>query len=264
MKKIILLLFAISLIGFNSCEKSNSDTPGQIDGMGADKGKLQVKEPFKIPDGIHIVGNITGIDNPVSKSEVLKPVDFSKSTTSYYGSGIYVKLKVTLLNSTNIPRTVFFPKGLLWECKDRSSQHGLQCQTTWVCLAPNTSRTIVIDLYCANNPLPAPGLTVQYNILGITSSKTIWNLLNLIGWRMVNYEMIFNSHKGVQSGPTYDQITERLQLIVHNLTDFGIELSADDKAFIESIPELAPDQIPVVDANSQYPEYYEEFIVSGK
>jgi hypothetical protein len=263
MKKLMLLLFASSLIGLNSCEKSTSDNPGQIDGMGASTGKLQVKEPFKIPDGIHIVGDITGIENPVSKSGVLKSVDFSKSTSSYYGSGLYVKLKVTLLNSTNIPRTIFFPKGLLWECKDRSSQHGLQCQTTWVSLSPNTSRTILIDLYCANNPLPAPGLTVTYNILGVTSSKTVWNLLNLIGWRTVNYEMIFHS-KGVQEGPTYEEITERLQLMVHNLTDFGIDLSAEDIAFIESIPELATEEIPVVDANSQFPEYFEEFIVQKK
>jgi len=48
--------------------------------------------------------------------------------------------------------------------------------------------------------------------------------------------------------------------MVWNLTNNGTNLSAEDIEFIESIPELSPDEIPVMDDNSQYPEYFEEFV----
>jgi hypothetical protein len=72
------------------------------------------------------------------------------------------------------------------------------------------------------------------------------------------------SQKGIMEGPTYQEITGRLQEIVHNLTNRGIAISADDEAFINSIPELAPEERPVVDENSQYPEYFKEYLVPEK
>jgi hypothetical protein len=128
-------------------------------------------------------------------------------------------------------------------------------------LEPNEQRTVYIDLYCANLGIPAPDENGKYIILGITSSKVLWNLLNIIGWRKINYEMIMGSYLGsVGKGtPSYEEITEKLQIMVHNLTNRGIELTEDDKAFISSIPELAPEDRPVLDENAQYPEYFEEF-----
>ena len=65
-------------------------------------------------------------------------------------------------------------------------------------------------------------------------------------------------------GPTYEEITEKLQIMVHHLTDLGIALTQEDIDFIESIPELNSEEIPQVDENAQYPEYFEEFKVVGK
>jgi hypothetical protein len=235
--------------------------------MGNSTDKLQVKEPFVMPEGIHILGDITGLENPVAKAGELKSAFDSRSDYPIYGSGKFVRLKLTVLNSKNIARTIFFPKGLVWECTVGNYQHGLQCQTAWICLQPNSFRTVYVDLYCANLGLPSPNQTGTYNILGVTNSSVLWNLLNLISWRKISYEMIngnYSPGKGTAKGPTYDEITDRLQIIVHNLTDRGIDISAEDKAFIESIPELAPEERPVVDENSQFPEYFEEFKVSGK
>jgi hypothetical protein len=198
----------------------------------------------------------------------LKSANDTKSNVSYFGSGKLVRLTLTLLNSKNYACTVFFPKGLLWECQLGNFQHGLQVQTTWVCLQPNTSRTIIIDLYCVNLGIPAPDHTASYKILGVTSSQVMWSLLNLISWRKVNYEMIFGTITGgkgtAETGPTYDEITNRLQAIVHDLTNRGLVISEEDKAFIQGIPELAPNEIPAVDENSQFPEYFQEFLVPGK
>ena len=267
MKKTILLLVALSLIGFNSCKKSNPEAPGNIEGMGNTAGELQIKQAFIIPEGINLIGDITGIGNSSAKNGELKSVieADSKSGVPQFGSGLVVRLKLTLLNSRNNRRTVFFPKGLIWKCLDNAYQHGLQCQTTWVCLDPNEMRTIFVDLYCVNLGTPAPDQDGKYKILGVTSSSVLWNLLNKIGWRKINFEMIYPNLSGKgEIGPTYEEITDRLQTIVHNLTDRGIELSSEDKTFIESIPELALEEIPVVDENSQYPEYFEEFNLPEK
>jgi len=252
------LLVVLSLIGLLSCEKEPFDSVGQIEGMGDNTGKLQVKKPYVLPEGILVIGEIRGVENYPNKSATLK----SSFAFPYYGSGGFVRLQLTLVNTKEFPRTVFFPKGLVWQCKDRTAQHGLTCQTTWVCLQPNTTRTIGIDLYCANLGIPSPDNTNTYNILGVTSSQIMWNLLNTIGWRKINYEM-YNTYTK-DDGPTYEEIIERLQFIVHNLTNRGIDISEDDRAFIESIPELSPEEIPQVDDNSKYPEYFEEFKITGK
>jgi len=91
-------------------------------------------------------------------------------------------------------------------------------------------------------------------------------MLNTIDWRKINYEMIFGylptgCKKSLLLETTYKQITKRLQNVVWNLTNNGLERSSEDKAFIESIPELDPSEIPPVDANSQLPEYFNEFVV---
>jgi hypothetical protein len=237
--------------------------------MGNTPGELQVKAPYVLPDGIHILGDITGVKNPEALSGELKSsLPEAKGIFQCFGSGRYVRLQCTLLNTSNHPRTVYFPKGLLWQCRYGNTQHGLQAQTTWTCIQPNSSRTIYIDLYCLNAGIPAPDNNSTYKILGVTNSSTMWTLLKLIGWKKVNYEMIYGTFSGGKgaavTGPSYEEITERLQTMVHNLTDNGISLTPDDIAFIQSIPELSPDEIPVVDANSQFPEYFEEFIVPGK
>jgi hypothetical protein len=261
-------LVALSLFTFTSCEKDILDSPGSIQGMGDTPGDLQVKESYVFPQGIHLVGEIKGLNNPDAKAGEMKPVFIdTKSTCQCYGSGNAVRLQLTLLNTGNYPRTVFFPKGLLWKCTFGNFQHSLQIQTTWVSLQPNSTRTIYVDLYCLNANIPAPDQTGTYNILGVTNSRSLWNFLNLISWRKVNYEMIhgtFNNGKGTVDVQSYEEITERLQTIVHNLTDRGIEITPEDKAFIESIPELSSTEIPQLDVDLQYPEYFNEFVVPGK
>jgi hypothetical protein len=44
----------------------------------------------------------------------------------------------------------------------------------------------------------------------------------------------------------------------------GIDISENDKAFIGNIPELPSSEIPVLDGQSQYLEYFDEFVESGK
>lgn len=263
MKNLLLYITLISVIGLTSCEKILQEVPGNIPGMGESNKKLEIKEAFALPDGIGITGSITGIEEDDTKLLVdYKPVYGAKSS-SYFGSGKLVRLTLTLVNSKDVARTVYFPKGLVWECQTDGFQHGLQIQTTWISLHPNTTRNIVIDLYCGNLGLPGPTTQTSYKILGVTSSTVLWRLLDKVGWKKVNYEMINGKYaKGeATEGPTYDQITERFQAMIHNLTDRGLDITQEDLLFINSIPELTPEEIPQIDENSQYPEYFEEFTI---
>jgi hypothetical protein len=258
MKKILIGLVVL-MFALASCTKENPESAGSIPGMGDAEGNLEINAPFILPEGITLVGDITGLDNSGTKGSAAK-----SSGTSCFGSGgRMIKLKLTCLNTTNKRKTLFFPKGLLWKCKEKGYQDALLCQTTWCTMEANSQRTILIDLYCINFGRDPSDHLSSYQILGVTSSRTIWSLLNLIRWRKINFEHWYNPSKG-EDGPTYDLITERVQDIVWNLTNKGIDVTEEDIAFIESIPELDPEEIPAVDSDSQFPEYFDEYVVTGK
>lgn len=266
MKKVLLGLIIVSFFSLFSCEKEKLDTPGNISGMGNTSGDLEIKEFFELPKGINLVGDITGVKSPVGKSgEIGQSLGDAKADFSIFGSGGFVRLKLTLSNFRDYPITVFFRKGLVFRCNYGGFQQGLCAQTTWACIQPHSVRSLYVDLYCLNKGIPAPDQTGKYSILGITGSQTMWNLLNLIGWRKINYEMCYpRFHKGIEAEPTYEEIIARMQTIVHNLTNDGLEITAEDKAFLESIPELTPSEIPPLDIDLQYPEYFDEFVVPEK
>lgn len=264
MKRIFIGLSLFTYLFMISCEKE-TESPGGIPGMGNTPGKLEIREAFKLPEGVTITGEITGVLDPGKKSSDTKSAT-TFSTSDFYGSGgKAVRLQVTLTNNTNSPRTILFPKGLIWECNVPGYQHAILLQTTWVCVAANASRTIIIDLYCINWGLESSHTNTTFRILGITASDIMWQLLDLIGWKKINYEMIYHFTIGKKTGladsPTYDEITERLQNIVWKLTNFGQPITEEDKEFIGSIPELLPEEIPPVNAQGQYPEYFEEYKV---
>jgi hypothetical protein len=267
MKKVLFGFIVSTLFSLGSCQKENLDSPGSIQGMGNALGNLEVKTPFTLPKGIALIGDISGVITPVGK--VAKEEDSKSITLPCYGSGgKMIKLKLTLLNSGNSPKTIFFPKGLLWKCNISGYQHAILLQTTWISLTANSQRTIVIDLYCINYGLDPSDGNSTFQILGVSSSNVINNLLKIIGWRKINYEMIYGTFAVGKSGtaevPTYEMITDRMQSILWNLTNNGIDISSVDRAFIESIPELPSSEIPALDSQAQFPEYFKEFVMPGK
>ncbi|SMO50800.1 hypothetical protein SAMN06265379_10268 [Saccharicrinis carchari] len=261
MKKILTVLIAISVIGLVSCEKDSgpSEAPGNIPGFSKNSTeKPEVKEEFVMPDDIILEGKITGTDNLKSTSA---------SSSFVYGSGGDVKLKLTLKNTSNRSRTIFLPKGLIWESTSAEYQHGIQLQTIWISLMGKQTKEVVINLYCANfHLLPGPDHNIVYHILGVTSSRIIWRFLDMIGWKMINYEMFAGnqpspgSHLKSGEGPSIDVISARLQSILHKLTDNGSPITDEDISFIESIPDVEnEDARNVLGKDVDYPEYLEEY-----
>ncbi len=246
-------MLVLALISLSSCEKEMLDSPGDISGMGNNLGKLEIKQVYELPKGVFMVNQINEPDD--------KDTTFSK-----FGSGKNERVKLTLFNSNNAPRTVFLPKGLIFQNSTPGYHNGILLQTTWMTIEAGARRDVIVELFCINSGLLHNNQDSHYNFLGVTDSPTFSRLLDLIGWRKINYEMIYGSFKGGQpvspSGPAYGDITARLQTIVWNLTDLGIDISEEDTKYLESIPVLFPDEIPPVDeVSSSYPEFFHEFKV---
>lgn len=253
MKRHTNLLVLLFIIGLSSCEKIDQEMPGKIPGMGNTGGELKLDKAFSLPQGVLIIGKITGLSGNLTGYSV-------------YGSGNAVRVKFTILNTSDEPRTVFFPKGLIFKSDTPDYQNGLLLQTTWACVQANSERKIIMNIYCINLGVPGPDENASYTILGVTGSEVIKRLLDLIKWRAINYEMIYGTHPNMPSGThpvfTYQETYHRLQTIVHNLTTNGINITSVDRAFIDSIPEIDQAARPQLDADSQYPAFFDEFKVS--
>jgi len=252
-KNYLFYLFTIISLTLISCTKELPDSPGNIPGMGTSLDKFEIRDIYELPNGIYLIDQI-------------KEPDLKDTVSSKFGSGKNERLKIALYNSNTSPRTVFFPKGLIFKNSVQGYHNGILLQTTWVTLEAGVRREIIVELYCINSGLLHDNQDSHFNFLGVPDSPTFSRLLDMISWRKINYEMIYGSFKGSQpvtpSGPAYSDITARLQTIVWNLTDLGISISEEDQKFIESIPLLFNDEIPPVDeVSSSYPELFNEFKV---
>jgi hypothetical protein len=128
---------------------------------------------------------------------------------------------------------------------------------------PKVIKTFILDVYCINlaRKHPAdPDLT--YTMLGLSGSQVINNLLDLIDWRKINYEMIIGNSSDAKTD-TYLDVMEPLRIIVWNLTDNGIDITDEDIKFIKSIPELSASEIPPKDSLGQFPDYFDEFRIES-
>jgi hypothetical protein len=248
MEKIYYGLVFLTMITLNSCEKLFiDDAPGNISGMGSNSGKLQIKETFILPKGIKLNDTITEI-NIIDKS------------LPRFGSGS-VHLKISLLNYSDVAKTVYFPKGLILRCNSPENHNLLLLQTCWISMNPNGSKTIVLDAYSTNLAREDPDATgLTYEIMGISDSKVINDLLDLISWRKINYEMIVGSDSDENTDSYLDMIYPMREL-VWKLTDHGSGITDEDKKFIMNIPELSASEIPPKDNLGKFPVYFDEVVV---
>jgi hypothetical protein len=216
--------------------------------MGNNNDRLTIKEQYSLPYGILVTEPI------VEKSP--------DGSFPRYGSGS-VHLKITLLNYTDTAKTVFLPRGLLFECNSSDNHNLMMLQTSWVCIKPNRSKTFILDIYCVNKARKHPADSgITYKIAGTTGSKVMNGLLDQIGWKKTNYEMIIGSNGGKTN--RYEDLVFPLRDIVWNLTDFGIDLSDEDREFLQSIPELTSSEIPKKDNKGNYPTYFDEYVIKDQ
>jgi hypothetical protein len=88
------------------------------------------------------------------------------------------------------------------------------------------------------------------------------NLLNLIGWRKINYEMLIGSGSDLKTD-AYLDVMQPLRDLVWRLTDSGIDITDEDINSIDNIPELSESEIPPIDQTGKFPEYFDEYRITA-
>lgn len=266
MRKFTTIVLALGLV-LASCQKEEAvDVPGNIPGMGDAVGELQV-DPYSFPEGIEILG-VDGVGEEgtiaIEGDASLKSTYANEAVQTYgnFGSGgRFVKVLIKLKNTTNKNRTCYFPRGCIFKVNIPDYQHGMLCQWAWVNIKANSERTIVLHLYCINKGKNSSDPSAQYNIVGITKSVPVWNLLRKIGWKKINWEC-YNRNDDVKASLksdevlTYQEITNQLQNTIWALTN-GTGTTEEQLSFIESIPMLEAGSYPAdLDDRSIAPPYY--------
>jgi len=89
-------------------------------------------------------------------------------------------------------------------------------------------------LYCLNYGKNISDETVSYELLGVSTSEAILELVNLLAFKKVNYEHYLYYP---ETNFSYDEVKDKLQEILWKITN-GEGLDATDIAYIESLSML--------------------------
>ena len=258
MNKLTLFAILFFSILFTACEKI--EQPGEIPGMGNASGELEV-EPFEFAKDIKIIGEITGYSNEAASVKELKSTMKTYSINEYGSGGQFVSLKFTLKNENlDSARTMYFPQGLICKVDNGDYQNGILLQWTWVTLNPGEEREITLDLMCINKGKDGSDAFTNYDLKGVTTSDVIWEeLLKPIGLKKVNIEYYLCRETGKLSA-NYDSIASVLQDAVWSLTNGSTGLSAEQKEFINALPEIESGSYPKeITTGAELPKSYDEY-----
>ena len=234
--KLLLVLF-ISTI-FSSCEFLNVET--SIPGMGDSDKPLEVEIPFEQieePDSVFI----TNLNSFSLKDEYNIIISSDSSYNTLKGSGgsyhnghwtPWITIKLELYNESNHPLCFVFPGGLLFEVNNQEYQHGILISPVIIWVLPHQHRTIYLMLYCINYGKSGSDENVNYKILGITGSPEIKEIVELVKDKDINIDnYILNNDL-----EKFYNMTDKIQNIIWNLTNFKHKLSKEDKEYLRNIP----------------------------
>jgi hypothetical protein len=233
MKKILLGLPLIALFTFSvlftSCDNDDeiiNDLPGQIPGLGDNKGELTGVE-FKLPEGVQLDGDI-----------LTSTVDDVLQIGSWWdgnGSGGCVKLTLRLKNLTNKAVDVELPAGLIMESLSGEYQNGVLLKKTRITvLASDETQPFLLEMYGGNKSLQHTSVTKteKYEFAVVSNSSLIVDLCNRLANKKINKEEFGSSVDNYN----YEGYTSMVQSMLWSLTD-GKGLTEDDIEYINSLPD---------------------------
>tara|TARA_R110001583_G_scaffold8896_2_gene41961 strand:- start:7130 stop:7888 length:759 start_codon:yes stop_codon:yes gene_type:complete len=251
MRKIKFILIALIFLSgvIISCEKSDSkskEEPGNIPGMGDAGGEIEVVEPFVLPEGISLVGEVRGAgDSSVSLmgDEIIRNESNLKYYEGAYGSGgQWVLLNLVFENSTSIDQEVVIPAGCIFEYShdddetdDNNYQNGICLQEIRLTVFGSTRLNVVLFLYCINKGKEGSSSLVSYIIRGASTSELISFMVDAL-----KYKRIDISDFTEEEMDEYNSITERIQEIIWAITN-GSGLTQEDKDFIDALSDRVGD-----------------------
>ncbi len=236
----LFALFTLPIL-FTSCSSDDDekeiiidDEPGEIPGLGNDKGELTGIE-FKLPDGLELEGDIVGVNSRYSlktKDAVVEASDFdhlTKASTNVIGSGKWVQIAIRIKNLTNRNIDVIFPARLVVKSLSGAYQNGILLKKTKATVLGNETHTIALLMYCGNSSLYPSSSSEKYKWAVISNSSLIVDLCNRLANKKINYEEF------IDSKTIYSRQVGYLQDILWHLTD-GTGLTESDIEYIDSLP----------------------------
>ncbi|MDE5423415.1 hypothetical protein L3073_14435 [Ancylomarina sp. DW003] len=247
MRKIKFILIAVMFLSgiAISCDKSDSksnDDPGNIPGMGEAGGKLEVEKPFVLPEGVSIVGEISGFGDGVEAVEgsisLLENPTLKDAKTGYFSRGSggqWVILDILLRNDNDTDTYFTFNRGCVFECKEKDYQHAICLRKVRFKIAKKIQKRIKLFLYCINKGRSGSKAGIGYYLRGVTKSERMMKLCNAL-----QYKKIDVSHYDEDQMSDYEAKCKRIQDIVWAVTN-GKGASANDWEFIASLQDAPED-----------------------
>jgi len=256
MKRIINLFFIASLflIGFTACEQN--EKPGGIPGMGDTPGELEVAKPFVAPEGVSIDVNGSGvlsINDAADKAELKSSMGWNFGNTcgcggSFHGNNkfvFWITVNISINNITNSEKCITIPFGTVFKVSDPRAQNGILLEDVNICVKANHEKKCKVMLMCLNKGRHGSIEDIYYNILGITNSDLIKELLNYLKGKKIGIEhyIEISSSAGLKSASTeglvkYKEIADHIQNAIWKLTNEGKSLSQEDIEYFQSLPDI--------------------------
>lgn len=264
MKRCYLFLLAgLLCFALASCEKDDDPkeddqptnyTPGEIPGLGTADGEL-TGTPFKLPDGVELIENITGagsqngywnVSYPDAANATFTLKDGSVvsrslgvqtragETRHYFGSGAgYVDLLIPMRNTKSGPVTVTFPAATILRSKTGDCQNGVLIKKVTVTIPANTDYYLCLAFYCGNLSKSSAYSDDIFELGVVSDAKPLLDLCEMVKNKKINVEE-FNP-TSYQDYTIYTVQITRLQNIVWSVTD-GEGLSEDEIAYLRALP----------------------------
>ncbi|WP_430813428.1 hypothetical protein [Carboxylicivirga sp. RSCT41] len=231
------LFLLLGLLAFVSCEKEEQKEAGNIPGMGNAGGELQAEEYVFHQD--LLLGAITGYEGTSSAARL--KADYLKIEGMAQGSGEQVKVTVEITNThPEECRSLWLRAGTVFDVNHAGYQNAILLAPVNVCVPPNSTKTVTLYLYCLNLGMNGSDGTAAYELLGVTTSEAVLELINLLQFKKVNYEhYVYFPEPDID----YNEVKDKLQDILWKITN-GDGMDASDQAFIESLPMLPEGTFP--------------------
>ncbi|WP_430809895.1 MULTISPECIES: hypothetical protein [unclassified Carboxylicivirga] len=273
MKYTFNLIVIALMMSFAGCS-SDEEQAGEIPGMGTAEGVLQVVEDYQAPEGF-VIGDGIGVNYGSSNAGVKSYVPSTAALKSgsgwfnSYGSGRFIKIKLTITNVKDYGRCCWLPRGLVFEVSDPAYQHGMLMCWTPIWLRANQTRDIILEVFCINRGRSGSDTSVTYKVKGVTSSPVMKRFFQRLGWRKINKEFYYgtSAHQyelkamAAEDLAKYDEISENLQEALWTLTDGDGDLTQEQIDYINSIPLMPEGTYPAYldDEGAIPPEDWQEY-----
>lgn len=226
---------------FISCDKEGNQEgdPGHISGMGNAGGKLQVIEPFVLPEGVSIVGEIRGFGDPNAAvkgdNSLLQKSMLKDDNNEYYtcgSGGQNIILHIELRNDNDEDIDYVFEGGCLFECQQEGCQHAICARRVAIRLRARMSRRCKLLLYCINLGKSGSSANLSYKILGVSESERIIKLINALQHKKIN----INDYS-TDNLEEYGGMCNHIQDIVWAITN-GTGVSDEGWEYINTLPNV--------------------------